>query len=313
MKRTPETFEAHLRHRVAACGQYFLLLSQQDLLGHQYMIVPHSCMSGYCPTCRQSHLRRLRSMLVRTMAHHRWRLVTLTFAQREVTPVELLKALKVSFTRLSKRLRRAFPHICYVRTIEVHKSGYPHIHMVVDAYVPVSWLQLHWKECGGGMVDIREGKRCDICGQKPPCDHYRTKRRFTHHDAAKYLTEEIEKVEQDPHQLGVNFWCAAIRSITTSRTLTLKAPDSPWRYQAMAKTEADLEYYYAFADPTAYREGLTPRNLAKSGNVWVMGPGVKGNRTARALKETGVLSIEDRERFKAITQQYKDRFTQEGF
>jgi len=242
------------------------------------------------------------------MQSHRWRLVTLTFAQRDVSAVQLLKSLKVSFDRFSKRLRRRFPKIAYVRTIEVHKSGYPHIHMVIDAYVPVSWLQLHWKECGGGMVDIRAGKRCDVCKQQPPCEHYKASRRFTHHDAAKYLTEEIEKVQQDPHQLGVDFWCACIRSITTSRTLKLKSDESPWRYEAQAKNVMDLEYYYALADSDAYRSGLTPSNIAKAGNVWFMGKGIKGTVTTRPLQSNTPMSDEARTRFRAKLEDFKTRF-----
>ena len=276
MQRTAETFQHHLDHRVAACGTFYLVLKQDTVLGPEYLIVPNACRSNYCPVCRRSNLVRLRHALIRAMAFHRWRLVTLTFAHRDITITEQLQALKRTFDLFSKRLRRRWPGVAYVRTIEVHRSGYPHVHMVIDTYIPVSWLQLHWKECGGGMVDIREGKRCDVCHAKPPCPHYKRSRKLNHHDAAGYLTEEIEKHQQDPHRLGLEFWCAALRSINLSRSLKLRSDDTPWRYYQRAMSWDNIEELCESATWSARMNDRPQPTIATRHRVAFLGPGYHG-------------------------------------
>jgi hypothetical protein len=199
-------------------------------------------------------------------------LVTLTFAHRNITRQAQLSALKISFDRLSKRLRRRFPNVAYVRTVEVHKDGYPHVHMVIDKYIPVAWLQLHWQEVGGGMVDIREGKHCKICNHKPPCAHISAPKRFSHHDAAGYLTEEVEKTAQDPHTLGVDFWCARIRAISTSRSLKIKDDQSDWKYYGKAATWDDIELLNANATFSAMMNDRPQPTIATKGRVAFLGP-----------------------------------------
>jgi hypothetical protein len=273
MKRTPETFAHHLANRVASCGTFYLVMRQAGVLGPEFLIVPNSCSSNYCLPCRQTNLRRLRHALIRAMAFHRWRLVTLTYAHRDVSVQAVLSKLKTSFSRLTKRIKRKFPNACYVRTVEVHTDNYPHIHMVIDKYIPVAWLQLHWKECGGGMVDIREGKRCDKCGKPRPCEHYARAKRFSHHDAAGYLTEEIEKTTQDPHRLGVDYWCAAIRSISVSRGIKLKPDTSDWKYYQKAMSWDAIEELMEAATFAAKMSDQPAPTLATRGSVAMIGPG----------------------------------------
>jgi hypothetical protein len=174
---------------------------------------------------------------------------------------------------LSKRIRRKYPNAAYVRAIEIHASGYPHIHMVIDKYIPTAWLQLHWRECGGGMVDIREGKRCEVCGKPRPCQHHTRAKRFSHHDAAGYLTEEIEKRAQDPHTLGVDFWCAAIRSISVSRGLKLRADESDWKYYQKAMSWDAIEELMESETFAARMYDRPQPTIATKGRVAFLGAG----------------------------------------
>lgn len=257
MERTPQTFQNHLDKRVAACGTTHLLLSRETLLGTDFAIVPHSCSSNYCSKCRRSNLIAIRKALLRTIKHDRWRLVTLTFARRLPTLAEALTEVRRSFRAFARRLREHYPAVKYVRTIELHKANYPHIHMIVSQYVPKAFLQLQWKRAGGGFVDIRSRGTCKLCGQHPPCPHIKHPRKYTYRDAAKYLTEEIEKVSQDPYQAGVEMWCANMRSITLSRTLKLNDEVSEWQFSRMLWNDDDIDSYFAML-PTGNRWDLHP-------------------------------------------------------
>jgi hypothetical protein len=250
MERTPETFQAHLVNRVQRCGEFYIMLEANDIFGRESLIVPQMCSSNYCPDCRAKLLLQLRKALYRSMKGKQWRLITLTFAQRDVTNLQVLKALSKAFRRLSLRLKKDFPGIQYCRTIEVHQSGYPHIHMVVDRYIPIGWLQLQWNKVGGGIADIRSGKRKD--GKRKPAGYKQ---------AARYLTEEIEKAVQDPHRLGVDFWMARVRSISVSRGLSLTPPQSRWKFVERGLTPEDVSARYYQQTFSAKMNGLPTPNI----------------------------------------------------
>lgn len=260
MTRTAETFQQHLDKRVAACSRSWIILRATDLFGTQYRIVPKACSSAYCPRCRINQLLRIRRALVRQMAHRRWRLVTLTFAQREVTRTQLLRSLARTFDRFIKRIKRRYPDLTYVRTVEIHESGYPHLHLVIDRFVPVALLQIAWKEVGGGCVDIRATRK--VAGKSKP---------LLPNEAARYLTEEIEKAVQDPHQLGLEFWLARIRSIATSRNISLKNDDSPWTFYALANSIDDLDAYWGMVTREAQMNDQPEPNMIFTSSSITMG------------------------------------------
>lgn len=274
MKRTPETFAAHLRTRVASCGTFHIALKSTDLLGSTFLIVPNMCSSNYCPPCRKKNLQRLRSALTRTMARDRWRLVTLTFEQQNTTPSAILLALRTTLARFIRLVRKRYPAVKFVRTIELHKNGYPHVHMTISRYIPQSFLQVQWNKVGGGIADISAGTHCRKCGKLPPCEHIATKRKVTYKDAARYLTEEVEKAAQDPHSAGEAFWCSGLRSITLSRNLKLRDTASPWQYAGAIHNEDEMDYYFMLTDPRCHpRDAIVP-SVAFRGSAAVIGPGV---------------------------------------
>jgi hypothetical protein len=44
----------------------------------------------------------------------------------------------------------------YIRILEFQKNGTPHLHILVDQYIPREWIKGAWVAVGGGyMVDIR--------------------------------------------------------------------------------------------------------------------------------------------------------------
>lgn len=237
-------YDRHLEKVVGRCGERWIILSQTDLLGKQYMMSPSTCKSNYCPDCRQKNLRALRRRLYDGIKAHRWRLVTLTFPQDESNRTEILRTLRRTFQRFLKRIKRQYSKFSFVRTLEIHQSGYPHIHMIVNRYIPIAFLQVHWKEVGGGFVDIRARKQCRICKRPYPCEHGNKPKYLGYREAAHYLTEEMEKVRQDPHQLGFELWETGIRTFASSRDLKINESKSPWKFERIVRSaeEAWTEY-----------------------------------------------------------------------
>ena len=231
--RNDEGFNLHMSNTVASCGTKFLILSNKVSLTPEYMVVPSGCKSNYCERCRKQNLRILRHRLLSGMKHHSWRLVTLTFEQAGKTPEQLLRSLRATFNRFSKRLKRKYPKVIFIRTIEIHQTGFPHIHLVIDRYIPAAWIQKNWKDVGGGITDIR-ARKVTPNGTK----------KFTHKDAACYLTEEIEKQSQDPHRLGAVFWKSGLRTVGTSRNFKLRDRFTPWEFYRMSRDRNTAEEIY---------------------------------------------------------------------
>lgn len=73
-------------------------------------------------------------------------------------PDEARKSLQQGFTELVRRVRRKWGPMEYIRTWELHKNGFPHLHVIQrGSYIPQSWLSETWDEVGGGpIVDIRK-------------------------------------------------------------------------------------------------------------------------------------------------------------
>jgi hypothetical protein len=94
--------------------------------------------------------------------------------------------------------------IKYIAVLEFHKSGIPHLHILLDRYVPQQWISQSWGALGGGsIVHI---KYVDV-------------HRIAHY-LAKYLTEEL--LMSAPERS---------RRVTTSRSIHLiekKASDFTW-------------------------------------------------------------------------------------
>lgn len=228
--RSLESFEDHLNYKVRLCCTKWIVLKRLATLNREYLVVPQYCNSNYCETCRANNLRKLRQTIIRTIKRDRWRLCTLTYPDHstdaETILCESYKQLKAFIRLLRKRIKK----LKYIRVLELHESGFPHHHVILNQYVPRKLIELSWSSLGGGNISIIDPSKCNKCNKRPPCIHIKKKLSPSYKKAAHYLTEEIEKKIQDPHRLGYILWKNRIRTITTSRTLTLKTKSNEYEF-----------------------------------------------------------------------------------
>jgi hypothetical protein len=66
--------------------------------------------------------------------------------------------LQLAFNRFREYLRRKYgvpPN--YIRVLEFTQAGIPHLHILLDRYIPQKWIKKTWGRLGGGrIVDIRQ-------------------------------------------------------------------------------------------------------------------------------------------------------------
>jgi hypothetical protein len=261
--RTLASFDHHLEHTVGKCCRSWISLGRTTLLGDEYLVTPHLCKSNYCPVCRKKNLLSIRKQLFNAMKGRRWRLVTLTFPDHSKDVLTTLRNLYRQYKRFIQRVRRAYPDISFVRTIEIHQSGFPHIHMVVDTFVPIAFLRKHWQDVGGGIVDITSGQR-----------QSKIKKPAGYKQAARYLTEELEKRVQDPHRLGAIFWQASCKSITTSRNLQMTSSSGEWQFKGAHPTLEDAMYHYEWLKYSSRYNGTPTPGVHIGKDSFFIAPGV---------------------------------------
>lgn len=211
------------------------------------------------------------------MKHDRWRLVTLTYADHTVPVEQLITQSYSRFKKLMNRVRRRITTLKYIRTLELHKSGIIHHHCVFNRYVPHAFLQQAWKDLGGGIVDIALYARCKVCRRKPPCEHVPHPKQLSYKQAARYLTEEVEKKQQDPHNLGFLLWAHRVRTITVSRNIQLRHSTQSIHYLGRYNS---LEDAMLWKDTLEYNPGSTIRKdigYATTNSAILIGPGYSNN------------------------------------
>lgn len=56
------------------------------------------------------------------------------------------------FNKLRVYLGRKYgTSISFICVLELHKSGLPHLHLLVDRYIPIEWIRAAWQNIGGGF------------------------------------------------------------------------------------------------------------------------------------------------------------------
>lgn len=88
-----------------------------------------------------------------------WVFLTLTLngrARRVLSLEECYEVLAEARGKFLKRARRRGVSE-YVWVLELQGDGTPHLHLVVDRYLPVEWVAYAWKGCAGEWGDYEAG------------------------------------------------------------------------------------------------------------------------------------------------------------
>lgn len=128
----------------------------------QGVVIPMLCKSWACPRCRKKKTRQWTAIAIDGKPE---RFITLTCDRDRFASVEhAFQVMAKAFSKLVARIRRKFGSFEYIRVWELHKSGYPHLHIMQrGGYIPQKWLSETWDELGvGKIVDIRKIHRPQV-------------------------------------------------------------------------------------------------------------------------------------------------------
>jgi hypothetical protein len=213
--------ELQARGRCKYCGAWTIRGFALD--GRAEKLIRLDCKRWVCAYCgpRKAWLYKQR---IRDLAesYGLTRFVTLTLDPSKIDG-DAVRYLRKVFNKWRVSLLRKFKSaVTYIAILEFHKSGIPHLHILIDRFIPQAWISSSWSVLGGGgIVDVR----------------YVDVHRIAHY-LAKYLTKEL-------------LMSAPLRSrrVTTSRSIHLiekKASDTNW-----VKDERSIFHLFAICQKVA--------------------------------------------------------------
>ena len=173
--------------------------------GRSERLIRLNCKTWACAYCGSRKAWRYKQA-IRVIAERLslTRFLTLTLDPSKIEG-DAVRYLRRVFNKFRVSLFRKFKcAVNYIAILEFHKSGIPHLHVLVDRFIKQRWISEAWSALGGGgIVDIRF---VDV-------------HRISHY-LAKYLTKEL-------------LMSAPLRSrrVTTSRSIHLlekTASDTTW-------------------------------------------------------------------------------------
>ena len=164
------------------------------------------CKAWKCLRCGPRKLKQIRrGILEAANQKHLRRFLTLTLNPRCCALEESISYVKRCWNKFRTYLTRRYRSVVsFIAVVELQRSGYAHLHLLVDRFIEQSWITEAWQAVGGGkIVDIRY---VDIHRIGPYM--------------SKYLTKDLLLAPFKPRQ----------RRYSTSRDITLisKTPSGKW-------------------------------------------------------------------------------------
>lgn len=129
-----------------ACASGVVLYLNSD--ARSLVAVPTYCHRWDCPTCGKARAGRAQAIAASGKPE---RMITLTTRPRKGLSLDgAVRWIRGRWTVLLKHLRREFPRIEYMAFVEMHKSGWPHMHILTrGCYIPQRLLSRWWQDLTG--------------------------------------------------------------------------------------------------------------------------------------------------------------------
>ena len=140
------------------CGKWSVLGEVEDNGGRLGHVGRLGCKRWSCPRCGPKRAKQLRRAIIdQATAFKLQRLLTLTLDPRACTAEESPHYIRAVWAKQRTYLKRRYGGaIIFITVTELQKSGYAHLHVLVDRYIPQRWIQESWSALGGGrFVNIK--------------------------------------------------------------------------------------------------------------------------------------------------------------
>jgi hypothetical protein len=165
-------------NRNGFCGRWSLSgpVPEGDAKHRQYGRL--GCKRWTCPRCGPSKAKRLqRAIISSAQGNKLCRLLTLTLDPRSCRPEDSIPYIRDCWNKFRTSLKRqSGGSISFIAVVELQRSGYAHLHILIDRYIEQGWISTAWQAVGGGR--IVHVQHVDIHRIGPYLSKYLTKEMF---------------------------------------------------------------------------------------------------------------------------------------
>ncbi|MCK5459440.1 MAG: hypothetical protein KAI20_06075, partial [Thermoplasmatales archaeon] len=198
------------KDRNRGCGTHKLYTRRQ------HKLVDTHCNQFSCEYCRPRLIRNLKNNIVKyAEKFDLTRFITITFGgkdlRRLVRPDNSFSYVMKRFNNWREYIWRKFGvRVSYINLIRSHKDGYCHLHILIDRFIPKSWLSESTAALGLGSTNV---KYVDI------------------HRVSAYLSKYFSEKDHEW------FLPEKVHHYTTSRNIHLNdfVPSPDWIYLRMPR------------------------------------------------------------------------------
>lgn len=144
------------------------------------------CKKWSCPSCGPKRLKRTRRAITdKAVEHNLSRFLTLTLDPKACKPEESVEYIRKTWNKFRTSLKRLHGQaIPFITVLEFQKSGYAHLHILIDRFIPQNWISEAWSSVGGGKIVFI--KQVDVRRIGPYLSKYLTKDLLNSSQQRKY-------------------------------------------------------------------------------------------------------------------------------
>lgn len=149
------------------------------------------------------------------------RFLTLTLDPSKCDVEDSVKHIRNSWNKFRIYFKRKYKvTLSFITVVEFHKSGYAHMHILLDRFIPQRWISSSWQSIGGGKIVFIK--------------------KIDQHRIASYMTKYLTKAMYDP--TAESHIRHLFRRVTTSRDIKLfvRRPGGEWVLMTVS-----IEYLYS--------------------------------------------------------------------
>lgn len=220
------SLDSKKHNRNGFCGRWSLRGHIKEGSKEYWRYQRLGCKRWTCPSCGPKKAKRLRRAIITTaQGKDLSRVLTLTLDPSSCAPEHSISYIRQCWNKFRTSLKRhSGLSISFITILELQRSGYAHLHILIDRYIRQEWISVAWQAVGGGkIVDVR---RVDI------------------HRIAPYLSKYLTK------DLLLADFKKRVRRYTTSRDIVLfvKSSSGTW---ALLKSPLEFIHYQCRSFPLA--------------------------------------------------------------
>lgn len=141
----------------------WLVLKRVENESIHYKKVFISCGTYSCPVCRIKKNRKFYKLISKHCPKKDFHMLTLTLIANNEPLAKNWRELNKMWDILLKRLKRKYGKVKYFRVMEITKNGMPHIHALINCFMPKWLLKIIWKKISRGSYICHFEKVRDSC------------------------------------------------------------------------------------------------------------------------------------------------------